>query len=360
MILVLALTMLAPCFYYTFLWNRLRYLWPFATGWITGLACLARVVGDPAGERAGLAGESATPMLCGAFAGVLAIKVEGAIDDVAWSASGIDSAAGHPRTMGRRPLAGRTRASASTTRARSRTSAGGAPSTSWGSRRRGRDGTGWAVWRRGWSSSTWSASASTSLPTHFIVYPEWMALPMVLGESLTEASVSDAGRSILGGETMVAAEADWSELGSGELPWSPRGAAPIDAVDVADLESEAEHSYELLGAAEGEQVAREAPTPGGKMVVDGGRTRRSVEHFVAHLRPGETTRGIVRLEGTPGTSVDVLVEGRPVGAFEVGDEPGWFEAEFTVPPTLAGAHARVELRASGGTITTYHYWFVAT
>ena len=44
-VLLIALTMFAPCFYVTFLWNRLRYLWPFATGWLIGLACLARVVG---------------------------------------------------------------------------------------------------------------------------------------------------------------------------------------------------------------------------------------------------------------------------------------------------------------------------
>src|SRR5262249_19541798 len=45
-VLPIALAMFAPCFYVTFLWNRLRYLWPFATGWIIGLACLARVAGE--------------------------------------------------------------------------------------------------------------------------------------------------------------------------------------------------------------------------------------------------------------------------------------------------------------------------
>ena len=45
LILLLALCMLAPCFYVTFLWNRLRYLWPFATGWLIGVACFAHVAG---------------------------------------------------------------------------------------------------------------------------------------------------------------------------------------------------------------------------------------------------------------------------------------------------------------------------
>lgn len=88
-ILLLALTMFAPCFYLTFLWNRLRYLWPFATGWIVGLACLARVMSDllvTLGRRANIG----TGMLCGVFAGLLGSKLGGALDDVAQSASGID------------------------------------------------------------------------------------------------------------------------------------------------------------------------------------------------------------------------------------------------------------------------------
>ena len=46
LVIVLALSMFVPCLYVTFLWNRLRYLWPFATGWIIGLACLADRAGD--------------------------------------------------------------------------------------------------------------------------------------------------------------------------------------------------------------------------------------------------------------------------------------------------------------------------
>ena len=45
-VLLFALSMFVPCFYVTFLWNRLRYLWPFAPGWFIGLACLGRACGD--------------------------------------------------------------------------------------------------------------------------------------------------------------------------------------------------------------------------------------------------------------------------------------------------------------------------
>src|SRR4029078_7606615 len=45
------------------------------------------------------------------------------------------------------------------------------------------------------------------LPTHFIVYPEWMACDPVLGRMLHEAVVTD--ESILGGQAMRVHEARW-------------------------------------------------------------------------------------------------------------------------------------------------------
>src|SRR6202044_999487 len=88
-VLLIALTMFAPCFYYTFLWNRLRYLWPFATGWLIGLACLARVLGNALG-RIHSTWRVATPIACGGVVGVLGMRQSVALDDVADSASGID------------------------------------------------------------------------------------------------------------------------------------------------------------------------------------------------------------------------------------------------------------------------------
>ena len=88
-VVAIALGMFVPCFYVTFLWNRLRYLWPFATGWLIGLACLASVLGEIATlvhprARAGV------PMLLGFFAGAFIVRLDWVIDDVANSARGID------------------------------------------------------------------------------------------------------------------------------------------------------------------------------------------------------------------------------------------------------------------------------
>jgi len=354
-VLLLALAMFAPCFYDSFLWNRLRYLWPFATGWIVGLACLARVVGDLlASVRPRW--RIATPLLCGLFVGMLATKVEGAMDDVAWSASGIDRqqvALGH-WVAGALPadaLVGVNDTGAIAYFGGHRTFDIVGLTTN--------DEARYYVAGAGSRFEHYERLRGTPrLPTHFVVYPDWMGLPMLLGDQLKEATVSDAGRSILGGETMVAYTADWSKLGSGERPWTPEAGEPVDVLDVADLESEAEHEYALLGARQYEQVAREAGTPEGDIIVDGGRTRRVMERFVAHLRPGVAARCIVRLEGSPTASVHVLANDEPVGSFDLDYEPDWTERDFQVPASVAGERTRIELRVSGGVVTTFHYWFV--
>lgn len=354
-VLLLALTMFAPCFYYTFLWNRLRYLWPFATGWIVGLACLSRLAGDLA-ALVRPRWRIVTPLACGALVGLFASKLDWVIDDVAQSASGID----------RQQVAlGRWAKTALPADARIGVNDTGAIAyfgdhetfdivglTTEGEAR---------YWVAGVGSrlehyERLLRTAPSRLPTHFIVYPEWMGLDVVLGEPLHEATVTDA--TILGGQTMRAYAADWSALGSGEQPWTAHQGAVVDTLDVADLESEAEHGYELLGAREGEQVAHDGESPEGARVVDGGRTDRLRERFVAHLRPGAGARCIVRVEGKAGTRVRVLADGAPIATFDVGDAQDWVERSFDVPASAARARTQLELRASGGPITTYHYWFL--
>ncbi len=354
-VLLVALTMFAPCLYLTFLWNRLRYLWPFATGWIVGLACLARCMGDVAGAvrpRWRLV----TPLACGVFVGLLASKLDGVLDDAAQSASGID----------RQQVAlGRWAKTALPPDARIGVNDTGA--IAYFGERHTFDVVGLTTrdearyWVAGVGSrlehyERLARATPAALPTHFIVYPEWMAMDMVLGKPLYERTVTDA--TILGGRTMRAYVADWSKLGSGELPWSPGVEGVVDALDVADLESEGEHAYELLGARDGEEVAHEGTSPEGATVIDGGRGHRTIERFIAHLRRGETARGVVRLEGPAGSRVQLLANGEAIDAFEIDDE-NWIERQFEVPARLAGPETRVELRADPGPLTTYHYWFAS-
>jgi hypothetical protein len=355
-VLLLALTMFAPCFYVTFLWNRLRYLWPFMTGWLVGLACLARVLGDLAASvrpRWRLLG----PIACGAFVGLLASKDEWVIDDVAQSASGIDRQQVALGRWAKLELPATARIGVNDTGA-----------IAYFGERKTFDVVGLTTegearyWVAGVGSrlehyERMRASSPAALPTHFIVYPEWMGMDVVLGRQLHEATVTDS--TILGGQTMRAYAADWSKLGTGDAPWTDAPGPLIDAVDVADLQSEADHDYELLGAHENEQAAHEGISPDGATVVDGGRTRRTRERFVAHLRAGLAARGIVRIDGLRGTRIVVRVDGEPADQIVLDDDEDWAERTFEVPARLANDHARVELDVDTGAVTTFHYWFCA-
>jgi hypothetical protein len=357
-VLLIALAMLAPCTYVTFLWNRLRYLWPFATGWLIGIACLARLVGDALGlirPRFRVA----TLLVCGLVAGMLAMRLEWVLEDVAQSASGIARQQASLGKWAKETLPASARIGVNDTGA-----------IAYFSDRRTFDVVGLtsAGEARYWVAGAGSRlehyeqlakSAPQALPSHFIVYPEWMACDAVLGTPLHEATVIDA--TILGGQTMRAYEADYGLLGSGEGPWSalPAGAAIVDTLDVADLESEAEHRYALLGARDGEQIAKAGASPAAMAVVDGGRTKRQAERFVAKLRPGQAARGIVRAEwagGAPGR-VRVLADGVEIGSFEL-SAGEWREQTFEVPAAAAKVETWIELRPDAPMLSVYHYWFV--
>jgi len=353
MVIGIALAMFTPCAYVTFLWNRLRYLWPFATGWLVGLACLARLAGDALGLAWSRA-RVATPIACGVVVGMFLMRMDWTLDDVAQSASGIDR---QQATLGRWAKDGLP--------ADARIGVNDTGAIAYFGDRRTFDVVGLTTRGEGryWVAGVGSrlehyerlhASDPSALPTHFIVYPQWFQIDALLGEPLQEATVTDA--SILGGQTMRAYTADYRLLGSGEQPWSPVGTV-IDTLDVADLESEAEHGYELLGARDGEEVAQSSVAPDGQELLDGGRTGRVRERFVAHLRDGVAAQGVVRVEASTTTLVRVRAGARDVALFQV--TPGsWVEAVFEVPASVAKASTPIELVAEqGGALTIFHYWF---
>jgi len=355
LVILLALTMLAPTTYVTFLWNRLRYLWPFATGWLIGLACLARIVGDfltsiKPGWRI------ATPILVGIFAGLFASKLSGVIQDVADSASGIDR---------QHVVLGRWASSNIPANARIGVNDTGA--IAYFGNHKTFDVVGLTTPGEGkyWVAGAGSrfehyerlhAATPDRLPSYFIVYPQWMACDPVLGEQLFEATVTDA--TILGGQTMAAYRANYDLLGSAGAPWT-EAVAPEKVfadVDVADLESEAAFGYELLGARDGEQIVRSSLTPDGRTVADGGRTNRSAERFVVELPAARGRHVIVRLEAAEATRVQLLIGDREIGSISIVGGGEWEEIVFSIPDDVEARTTRIELRAASP-VTTFHYFF---
>jgi hypothetical protein len=94
-------------------------------------------------------------------------------------------------------------------------------------------------------------------------------------------------------------------------------------------------------------------------VIDGGRTRRTMERFVLHLPAGAPARCIVRLAGNDGTRVRILADGKLVGSFDTTTDDDWLERRFDIPAGVAAPRTLIELRTAGGDIETYHYWCTA-
>jgi hypothetical protein len=353
LVLLLALSMFVPCLYVTFLWNRLRYLWPFATGWFIGLACLARAVAAIVGRIDRRAGPPAAAVTVGVFAGALLVRLEWVLEDVAQSASGIDR---QQATLGRWAKA--------TLPADARIGVNDTGAIAYFGDRHTFDVVGLTSPSEGryWVAGAGSrlehyerlkTTAPAALPTHFIVYPEWMGCDPVIGRNLHEATVTDA--SILGGQTMRASLARWDHLGSGDRPWTAL-ATVVDELDVADLESEEAHRYELLGAREGEQAAHEGNAPDGDVVVDGGRTNRLRDRFTVKLPSSGPVVGIARMENLGSRAAIKIRLGTaelPPIDLEVGP---WVEIRFAVPDSARGSAVDVTVEADSP-FSSFHYWF---
>ncbi|MGH7329347.1 MAG: hypothetical protein ACREJX_13445, partial [Polyangiaceae bacterium] len=198
--------------------------------------------------------------------------------------------------------------------------------------------------------------ARGDLPTHFIVYPEWMGTDAFFGKELFAATVTDS--TILGGQSMRVYEASYELLGSAALPWSgdiPRGAT-TDELDVADLESEAAHRYDLLGARDNEEIVTSSLTPDGRTVADGGRTNRMREKFLVTLKPGVTQKAVVRLASQMQGELTMLANGRELGSISLQGGGEWEEIGFEIPADVATQSTEITLRVSTPA-TIYHYYF---
>jgi hypothetical protein len=354
-VLVVALGILIPCTYVTFLWNRLRYLWPFAFAWFIGLACLASLVGDLL-ARIHPRMKSVATMLSGLFAGAFASHLGWTLEDLATSASAIDRQQVSLGRWAERNLDARAVVGLNDTGA-----------VAYLGNRRVFDIVGLTTpdeagyWVAGPGSrfehyERLFRTAPARLPSHFIVYPNWMGCDAVLGAELHEATVTD--QTILGGTTMTVYRARYDLLSSGDRPLLPRSGGLIDELDVSDLESEKEHGY-VLGSARETDNQSLTCIEAGSTVADGGRVHRTFDRFVAHLDRGVATAMVVRIPSEG--EVKVLVEAADRTIAEIDVPPsGWYEPTVAISADVVSPATPISLRVVGeGTFGSAHYWFYA-
>jgi len=347
LLVTVALGMLIPTTYDSFLWNRLRYLWPFMAAWFVGVGALADGIGalaarlDPALVRVRL-------LACGAAVGGLVSHLGWTLEDLATSADAIRRQQGALGRWAARALPERATIGVNDTGA-----------VAYFSGRRTFDVVGLTT---AGEARYWAAGAGSRfehyerldrarLPTHFVVYPAWFALPSLLGAFETERSVP--GATILGGETMVAHEASYEALGSAARPLDPAfaGCTIVDELDVADLESEAAHAYDLGDATAAGNVAL---TEGS--FVDGARKGRTRELFRLKIVP--SGRLLLRVESALPTGVEVRTADAPRGRLEVAPF-AWRELAVDLPAGGATGVVPVSIEAGPHAVSTLHYWSLA-
>jgi hypothetical protein len=329
-----------PTTYETFLVNRLRYLWPFTAPWLLGLAALGQLLGiglSRLDARLGYVGLLVPAFSSWGFAKLAPISVA----DLAQSAAAISA---------QQVSLGKWAAQSLPLNAKLGVNDAGA--IAFYSGRATFDVVGLTTrdearyWVAGAGSrfEHYERLSRGTLPTHFIVYPGWFGIPSLLGACLTERRVE--GATILGGVLMVACEADYASLGSGARPiFTTTEGQLLDELDVADLESEAAHGYELGWATPQDNVVV------GDVAVDGGRGRRLLEQFELEVVGGGAL--VVRLAVNHPTPVELSFAGKTL---RQGLEAGPFqELRFAVPAELPRGKVAVELR-SQEPLTVLHYW----
>jgi hypothetical protein len=343
LLVALGLGILLPTTYDSFLWNRLRYLWPFAGPWLIGLVALADQIADFAAllwQRA-----NALRYLLSAAIGLLLLsKFPFALSDLAISAHAISAQHVELGEWAKRALPADARIGVNDTGA-----------IAYFSGRPVFDIVGLTT---SGEARYWSAGAGSRfehyerlprgvLPTVFIVYPPWFALPDLFGTCLTERTVN---ATILGGATMVACLADYSRLGSGERPSSIQfeRLRPRDTLDVADLDSEAAHGYVLLPASQADDVLLS-----NGVILDGARMHRTRESFRLDLAAGG--RLVTRLGAEQPLTVSLRIGGRPIESWAV-SRPDFEDHVLSLPGDLPTGPAEVEISATSGTFSALHYW----
>ncbi len=203
-------------------------------------------------------------------------------------------------------------------------------------------------------------------PTHFAVYPDWFRLgdaglygPPLLAMPLFRPSI--AGSPL----PLTIYPADWSLAGSGDGPLAiPPGWRAVDALDVADLASEARHRYRFRrpgpGFPESEALALSYSGEGAPRVADGGRLLAGGERFRANVGPGAEALLMARTDGP--FVLDVRVNGRAVGAWTFNAPVGVFsEGAYPIPAEFVGTgpiEVRLDTPAVLGqrSYKIFHYW----
>ena len=150
--------------------------------------------------------------------------------------------------------------------------------------------------------------------------------------------------------------------GSGERPAAALapGASVVDRLDVADLESEAGHRYQLepAGSIADNLLRRGRVAPGDRLISDGGRLVRGSERFRLRGRAGEAATLIARSHQDAAARLRVRFGADELSLELPATPAGQFsETSIPLPSQAVREQNLVEVRADGS-YASYHYFLV--
>jgi hypothetical protein len=204
-------------------------------------------------------------------------------------------------------------------------------------------------------------------PDLLAIYPNW--LPFLVSSGIARDELFRAHldlNTICGGTDKVVYLPDWELLHSGDLPPpSPetRALRLVDEVDVADLKSEARHSYRVIGT--WRPVANVLEDDSGERALDGGRIVFDGERMTVRCVPGRDLAVVARQDDrSAGIALHLRGTLAQFSTAET-ETSRWSYAVMKVPGGLVKSD-RLEVtvrrgRAAGGqekSYGSYHYWFL--
>ncbi|MET0593802.1 MAG: hypothetical protein ABW133_13955 [Polyangiaceae bacterium] len=197
-------------------------------------------------------------------------------------------------------------------------------------------------------------------PDVFAIYPSWWGdLPSWFGRRVVEIPVR--GNVICGGSEKVIYRADWRALDRSARPRSLRpGEQVVDELDVADLVSEREHTYEFPHPSAGFVDAKVLSDPAAEQqeMFDAGRRIPKGRTETFRLRFPETRKGrlIARTAPEHDVVLKVTANGAPVGQIEFRAAQGWREGSLDLPATSGPVN--VTITPDAGDWVDHHLWTV--
>lgn len=239
-------------------------------------------------------------------------------------------------------------------------------------------------WRQGPGAIYEAMAHSPYRPAAFAIYPDVQGLRYLLEAGVFGTLLAEFPVRLPDHNVAAAADyqgvylADWSTTRAEErVAQTPTLRALqdfelVDAVDVANLDSEAAHGYRWWQRAQPSGFVTEvythfyhacgAPDPSLCRATDGGRVLTGGEAFTLRTRPGEDLLLVTRVHGRASVPLTVYVNGVLMARRVQPGVPGrWLEIATLVSGSLiTGSHTRVRIVADAGGKDTaylpYYHW----